>query len=53
MSFFRILMSRSKYLVNFSHIYNIEIEIFKSEDDKNGDFFPNLESHNFRHQNWT
>ena len=34
MSFFRILMSRSKYLVSFSHIYNIEVKIFKFEDEK-------------------
>ena len=34
MSFFRILMSRSKYLVSFSNIYNIEVEIFKFEDEK-------------------
>jgi len=50
---FRDLMCRPKYLVSFSHIYKVEVKIFKFEDEKMMIFFPNLESHNFRHQNWT
>ena len=34
MSFFRDLMSRPKYLVSFSHIYQVEVKIFKFEDEK-------------------
>ena len=34
MSFFRDLMSRPKYLVSFNHIYQVEVKIFKFEDEK-------------------
>ena len=31
---FRDLMCRPKYLVSFSHIYKVEVKIFKFEDEK-------------------
>ena len=34
MTFFRNLMSRPKYLETFSHIYKVEVEIFKFKDEK-------------------